>query len=155
MRSRLTILGPGRVGKSTHQPRWIAGIDARFSDIASNDSPCTDHGTLADRDRQNGCVRADRDPITHPRGLPEGSVSACRPTVTERIVDEHDAMTDEAMCADLDELADETVRLHLRPRTYHDAALNLDERPNEDVVAENAFIEVGRLDDTNADTACQ
>ena len=68
---------------------------------------------------------------------------------SEKVVDEHRPMRDETIIANGDELADERVRLN--PATLPDGSpfLNLDEWPDEGVVADFAAIEIDRLHDSD------
>ena len=59
-------------------------------------------------------------------------------------------MSDEAILANVDKLADETMRLYARPRTNGHSLLNFNERPYKHVIAERAAVDVAWLDDDNA-----
>ena len=78
-------------------------------------------------------------------GLPLRRVASCGPARLKEVVDEHDAMADEALVADGDQFADEGMRLDARVRSDGDVSLDFDERPDECVVAQLAPVEVDGL----------
>src|SRR6185436_13761371 len=138
-------------GRSRAQEaRRVARVDARAGDVARDDRTGADHDVVADGDRQQGRVRPDRDAVADPGCAPSLALAARRAAFGKRVVDEHDAVADEAVAADLDQLADERVRLDPGARADDGAALDLDERADEAVIPQCALVDVGRLDDADA-----
>ena len=69
------------------------------------------------------------------------------PPFGEGVIDEHHAVTNEAIVADGHQFANEAVALHLGALAHHDALLNFAEWSHEDPVRQRAFIEVAGFDD--------
>ncbi len=91
-------------------------------------------------------MRSDRDPVPDVRFAPQFLTSTRRATGRERIIDEHDAVGDEAILANCNQFANEGVGLNPAARTDSDTPLNLDEWTDEHVVADHATIKVDRFD---------
>ena len=125
--------------KTAEEASGIAGIDAWGGNILGHNSTGSYHHVVADGDRKNCGVCSD----THM--LPKVSRSpklwfAGRTTVTEQIVNEHRTMRNETVVTNRDELADERVGLNSAPLTDSCPFLNLDERPDEGVIADVAAV---------------
>ena len=59
-------------------------------------------------------------------------------------------MSDEALVADLNELANHRVRLHASAVANHHALLNFDERPNKAIIAYGTLVKIDRFDHPDA-----
>jgi hypothetical protein len=134
--------------KPTKEARGIAGVNAGLDDIFGNNGAGSDDHLVADRNREDGGIGSDTHVVAKFSLSPEFRLSR-RSAGHEEIVDEHRAMRDETIIANADELADERVRLN--PATLPDGSpfLNLDEWPDEGVVADFAAIEIDRLHDSD------
>ena len=73
--------------------------------------------------------------------------SARRTAGRERVIDEHHAVTDEAILADRHQFADERMRLHAGAGADADALLDFGKRPDKAIVADLAAVEIAGLDD--------
>lgn len=80
------------------------------------------------------------------RGLKEGPILGGWTVLFKAVVDEHDAMSDEAVIADRDEFANEGMGLDTSIGADVGVALNFDEWSYEGVVANRAAVEIDRLD---------
>jgi hypothetical protein len=131
--SRQTALKP------TKEARGIAGVNAGLDDIFDNNCTGSYDHLVADRNREDGGIGSDTHMIAESSRPPKLGFSR-RATDSEKVVDEHRPMRDETIIANGDELADERVRLN--PATLPDGSpfLNLDEWPDEGVVADFAAI---------------
>lgn len=78
------------------------------------------------------------------RSAPAGAVGVWF-TLAKQVVGKHHAVTDKAALADGDVLADKGMGLNFTVRADAGIPLDLNERPDEDVIAEPAIIEVGGL----------
>ncbi len=140
-------------GQRAQLARRVAGVDAGLGDVARDHGAGADDDVIADPHRQQRGVGADRDAMTHARDAPQVVPTARRSADGEQVVDEHHAVADEAVVADLDQFANESMRLHPRARADAHAFLDLDEGPDEDLIAEFALVHVGGLDDAHATAA--
>src|SRR5581483_11694349 len=120
----------------------------RRGDVAGDDRPRADEGTAPDPDSaEDDCARADRRAALHRRAQqrPVGSrpqASVARRGGRELVVDEHDAVPDEHLVADLDAVADEGMALDLAAAADRGAALDLDEGADARLVADAAAVQV-------------
>ena len=133
--------------ESTKQPRGIARVDARFGNVPAYDTAGTDYNVIANADRKHSCVGSDRNGVSHTRRLPLRSIASRRAARAEGIVHEHNAVPNEAIVAEGDEITDERMRLYSAAVAYRSTSLNLDEWPYEAVGAYGASINVHRLYD--------
>ena len=118
----------------TQEARRVADIDAGLVDVPRHNRTSTDDCSVADGHRQNRCVRTDGHMIANICRPPQFSLAARRSSGCERVIDKHDPVADEAILADLDQLADEAMRLHLCTRAKLDTGLDLNKWANEAVV---------------------
>ena len=119
----------------TEEASGVADINAGLVDVASYDRAGTDHHMVANSHRQDGCVRADGDVLADARWPPQLFAAARRPAGLERVVDEHYAMTNEAILPNLNQLANKAVRLHSRAGADIYTGLNLHEWSDKAVIA--------------------
>ena len=76
--------------------------------------------------------------------LPLRGVTACRSACAEKIIDEHDAMTDETVVADRYQFTDKAVRLDLHPVANRYILLYFCKGADEAVMTDGATIQVHR-----------
>jgi len=132
--------------KSPKQPRGVAYVEARFSDIFGYDRAGPDDRAIADPDWEDGSVCPDAHAIAK-FGLAPEAPFRCRSPGNEGIVDKHRPMRNEAIIPDGDQLTDEGVRLNTAALTYLRCFLYLDKRPDEAAISNRATIEIDRLYD--------
>src|SRR5262249_40243469 len=72
-----------------------------------------------------------------------------RSTSRKCIIRKHNAMSDETILADFDQLADHGVRLDASSLANHYAFLNFDIRTNETAVTNRAFVEIDWFNNDN------
>jgi hypothetical protein len=92
--------------KSPKQPRGVAYVEARFSDIFGYDRAGPDDRAIADPDWEDGSVCPDAHAITKFGLAPEAPLRR-RPPCNEGIIDKHRPMRNEAIVPDRDQLTDE------------------------------------------------
>ena len=68
-----------------------------------------------------------------------------RSTDGKLVIDKHNAMTDKAIGANIDQLANKAVALNFAPRPDSNGALNLDKRPYKTSIADRALVKIDRL----------
>jgi hypothetical protein len=68
-------------------------------------------------------------------------------TFAEQVVNKHGAMRDETVVPNRDQLAYERVGLNPAALTDDCSLLDLNERPNESIIADVTTVQVGRVDD--------
>ncbi len=107
---------------------------------------------IANVHRQNGCIAADGNVIADSGGFPFRLIAAGRTASGKQIVDEHDAVTDEAMITDIYQFADETMALNFCVIADVYMFLHLHERTDEAIRSESASVQVYWTDDFNAGT---
>jgi hypothetical protein len=98
-------------------------------------------------DRENRGIGPDANPVTEAGCFPLVPISSGWFSVLEKIVYEHRSMRDETIVSYSDKLADKCVGLNSASLTNPDPLLNLDERPNEGIVTNDASVKIDRLDD--------
>jgi hypothetical protein len=84
--------------------------------------------------------------------LPQLDSSSGWHTDAIRIIDEHHAVRDHAVVSDLDQLTNETMRLDAAAAADDDATLDLNEWPDECIVADPASVQIGGRDNCDAFT---
>lgn len=94
---------------------------------------------------QNSGIGTDGYVIAYLSGLPQLFAALCRATFAEEVIDEHDAMTDEAVIAHGHQLTDEAMGLYFASLPYAYVLLYLYKGTNEGIVAYGATIKVDRL----------
>src|SRR5262249_6970796 len=112
----------------------VARVDAGLDDISRHHRSGADHRIAADGHGKDRGVRTGRHAIADLRRFPELAPAARRPAVSERVIDEHDAVGDDAIVADSHQFADERMGLDAAASSDTRVALNLDERPDEAAV---------------------
>jgi hypothetical protein len=132
--------------KSPKQPRGVAYVEARFSDIFGYDRAGPDDRSVADPDWEDGSVCPDAHAIAK-FGLAPEAPFRCRSPGNKGIVDKHRPVRNEAIVSDGDQLTDEGVRLNTTALTYFRSFLYLNERPDEAAISNRATIEIDRLYD--------
>jgi len=131
---------------------WISSVDSPPCYVFGHDSAGTNYSAVADRNRKNRTVGAQRNGVANLRRTPFRLVTPRRSAAGECVIDEHDSMANEAIAANLDKLAQKAVRLDPRARTDRNTPLNLDKRPHEAIVTNLAAVKVGWLYDNDSGT---
>jgi len=125
----------------------IPGVDAGLENIFCDDGSSADYDVVGNTNWEDSRVRTDRYMISNDRRLPLAFIAARGMARGKRVIDEHHAMRNEAMISDLDQFADEYVRLDLTKITYSHSLLDFDERTDARVVADKTIVEIDGLDD--------
>lgn len=111
----------------------------------SHDGPGPDHRPIDDSHGKDGRVGPDRYMVSNERGHPKLAISLCWAPGFVGVIDEHDAVRDHCVITNLDQLADESVRLDLTKTPDASPALNFNERADEGSLANGAAVEIHRL----------
>jgi hypothetical protein len=101
---------------------------------------------ITDRDRQYGRIRSDTDTIAKLSFSPKLWFSG-RATLAEQVVNKHGAMRNETIVPSRNQLAYERVGLNPAPLADDCSLLDLNERPDEGIIADVAAVQVCRLYD--------
>src|SRR5438128_720778 len=160
MRSKAAHPGGGadkrRLGNHRANPRRDSGDRLAGRDVPRHDGAGAHDRAFADPDAaEDDRTRAEARSVLDDRlqqlpvvaGLEAALV---RRRAWELVVDEHDAVADEDLVADLDSVAHEGVALHLAALADRRAALDLHERADARLVADPAAVEVRERPDDDA-----
>ena len=90
---------------------------------------------------------ANTDVVSDPRLAPQIPVLVGRSAGLKQVIDKHRAVRDHAVIPNRYQVTNKGVRLDLAPLANHRSALDLHKRPDESAVADDAAIQVYRLDD--------
>ena len=132
----------------------VADVGSRFSDVFCHNCTCTDHHIVTYGDGENRRIAANGNPVADKGRLPQRGVTSSWPPCSKGVVDEHDAVSDEAIAADAHEFADEAVTLNLGSFPDGDALLDFAKWAYKCAVAKGAFVEIARLNDGYTGSEC-
>jgi hypothetical protein len=87
----------------------ISRVDSRYSYILGNDGPGAYDNVIANTNRKDGRIGADRYIVANHCFFPFISVALGRAAILKPVVDEHHPMTNKTIRSDTDALTNETV----------------------------------------------
>src|SRR5258708_837352 len=123
-----------------NEPCGITCIDTGLHNIFRYDGSGADHHLITDGNRQDGGIGTYRHMVADPGRPPPFRIPLRRPAGREKIVDKHNAMSDEAVVPDLNQLADKGMRLDFAIISYPAIPLYLYKRADEAMIAYLATI---------------
>ena len=144
--SQSSVVG-GHSSEGADESGGIADVNAGLGQILGDDGPRADDAAIADFDGEDGGVGTDGDFGSDGGGSPEILAALGRAAGLEEVVDEHDAVSNEAIVTDGHQFTDEGVRLDFAAVADRGVSLDFDKRPDEAVVPNRAAVEIGWLDD--------
>ena len=101
---------------------------------------------VADVDRKDCGVASNGDMVADAGTSPKASVTLSRPAIAEGVINEHDAMANEAVVTNGDKLANKAVALDSCAFSYSDPLLYFAEGANETSSADLARVDVAGMD---------
>lgn len=125
------------------QAGWISRPHPFLGNGLRHHAARANHHAVADADGQNRGATADRHVIANLNSPPAGAVGVWF-TLAKQVVGKHHAVTDKAALANGDVLADKSMGLNFTVRANAGIPLDLNERPDEDVIAKDTVVQVGR-----------
>lgn len=85
--------------------------------------------------------------MTDCRVAPQGLVASRGTPSGKGVINEHYTVTDKAVLANFNQLADEAMALDPGPRANRDRFLNLNKRPDKTLITDIASVKINGLDD--------
>src|SRR6266480_505093 len=136
-------------GYRPEEAGWVSSVDAGLVNWLDYRRARAYHNAIANCDWYNRRVRANANAISNLGLTPKVAVPTRRTADCKRVIDEFCTMRNKTIIADVNEFADERVRLNFAAFTYDHTTLNLNERPNKSGIADGAVVNINGFDNSD------